>query len=191
MGPLRVDEPENVHRIPSSLAKKAVAFRKTSFFLLEDAILPPEPAQLFPLFGGEPFAFSGVELVVADPPPQRHCGYPYLLGRLRDRPARRAVELDGLLLELRRIVRCWSRHRGAPFGGLIVPTLECPPYRGKPSRTRRCRARRGRLLTGGEGSGRGFLAESPILGKFSETGLPVYGVLRRADLLFWAYKRGM
>jgi hypothetical protein len=31
-------------------------------------------------------------------------------------------------------VWCWSRHPDLLSRGLIVPTLECPSYRGKPTR---------------------------------------------------------
>jgi hypothetical protein len=97
-------------------------------------VLPPEPAQLFSFLGGELFTLSGVALVLPEPPSQGLAGYHEVLGHLGDRLARGAVELDGFPLEFRRIVWCWSRHPDLLSGGLIVPTLGCPSYRGKPTR---------------------------------------------------------
>ena len=71
--------------------------------------------------------------MLPDPPSQGLAGYHEVLGHLGDRLARGAVEHDGFPLEFRRIVWCWSRHPDLLSGGLIVPTLECPSYRGKPT----------------------------------------------------------
>ena len=104
--------------------------------MLEGSVLLAESAQLLSLRGGKPFTLAGIDLVVPDPPPQGLAGYAEILGHLGDRLPRGAVELDGFPLELRRIVRCWSRHSNSPFRGLLAsPTLECPSYRGKPRRS--------------------------------------------------------
>jgi hypothetical protein len=67
------------------------------------------------------FALACVDLVLADPPPQRLVGDAQLLGYLRDRLLRGAVEFYGFPLEFRRIVRCWSRHPDLLSGNSSSP----------------------------------------------------------------------
>ncbi len=46
----------------------------------------------------------------------------------------RTVELlEGLSFELRRVVRCWSRHPDTSFPGTHRPHFRVSSYRGKPS----------------------------------------------------------
>ena len=107
MGPLHVDEPEQVHRIPSSLAKKGAAFRRTSFYCLRMQF-SSEPTQLLSLAGGQALSLSGVDLGLLDPLSRGPGGHPEPSSGLRDRPPGRAGQPDGFPAELG-----WTRWSGS------------------------------------------------------------------------------